>query len=190
MAEAVSGIGLMLGPVIGGLIFNYTTYFWTFFAFGAILIFSAILTLFITPNSLNKSTQEEEGEEGQHNGNQKKVTFSIFLFNKRCMFAFISCSVICLFMTYASSFLTDVLSKEKGIDEKYNGLILALPCLTYALSSAMVSKIMGTFPRRLFMLFAFLLLACSTLLQGPSEMLSLPDMNALVIIGLGLSGIA
>ena len=92
-------------------------------------------------------------------------------------------------MTYSSSFLTDVLTNEKGIPEQYNGLILALPCLTYALSSAVVSMIMGRFPRRLFILAAFLLLSVSTIMQGPSEMLHFPD-NGLVLAGLALSGIA
>lgn len=189
MAEAVSGIGLMLGPVIGGIIYTSTDYFWTFFFFSAVLFLSALFTLFITPNSLNESLEcGEENVDSQ--GKVKKVTFSMFIFNKRCIFAYISCSVICLFMTYSSSFLTEVLKNDKGIDEKYNGLILALPCLTYAISSTLVSMIMGRFPRRLFILIAFLLLACSTLLQGPSAMLHFPDSNNLVLLGLGLSGVA
>jgi len=69
-------------------------------------------------------------------------------------------------------------------------LILALPCLTYAISSSLVSMIMGTFPRRLFILFAFLLLAVSNLMIGPSEMLDFPDTNNLVLTGMALSGIA
>lgn len=105
---------------------------------------------------------EEAGS--QANAPKKEVTFSMFIFNKRCAFAFASCSVICLFMTYSSSFLTDVLKKEKDIPEEYNGLILALPCFTYAVSSTLVSMIMGRFPRRLFILLAFFLLAISTLM--------------------------
>jgi len=49
---------------------------------------------------------------------------------------------------------------------------------------------MGTFPRRLFILFAFLLLAVSNLMIGPSEMLDFPDTNNLVLTGMALSGIA
>eukprot|EP00347_Sterkiella_histriomuscorum_P020522 403337480 len=189
MAEAVSGIGLMLGPVIGGAIYTLTDYFWTFFFFAAVLFLSALFTFYAAPNALNKSLENTE-EEGLDPSKVKKVTFSIFIFNKRCAFAFISCSVICLFMTYSSSFLTDVLKNDKDIPEAYNGLILALPCLTYAISSTLVSMIMGKFPRRLFILLAFVLLAISTVLQGPSEMLKLPDTNNLVLSGLALSGIA
>ncbi len=55
MAEATSGIGLMIGPVLGGFIFEACGYFWTFTIFGIILGLSALITLLITPNSLNIS---------------------------------------------------------------------------------------------------------------------------------------
>ncbi len=93
-------------------------------------------------------------------------------------------------MSFTAPFLSKVLVTEKGIDQAYTGLILALPCLTYAISSTVVSYIMGNFPRRLFILFAFWLLAISTFLQGPSEILGFPDSNIMVILGLGLSGVA
>jgi MFS family permease len=188
MAEAFSGIGLMIGPVISGFLYTYADYFWTFVVFGVILGLSCIFTLFVTPNSLNKSIQDEDGEIDEETA--KKVTFSMFMINKRSAFAFISCSVICIFMSFTAPFLTEVLSDEKGIPEVYNGLILALPCLTYAISSTLVSYITGYFPRRLFIMFAFLLLALATFLMGPSEILGFPDNNAILITGLGLSGVA
>jgi len=55
MAEAVSGIGLMIGPVIGGFLYTLTNYFWTFVFFSGILFLSGTFTLIVTPNSLNDS---------------------------------------------------------------------------------------------------------------------------------------
>lgn len=54
-AEAVTGIGLMLGPVIGGPLFEYLGYFWSFAVFGAILLVSMTIAIFITPGALNDS---------------------------------------------------------------------------------------------------------------------------------------
>jgi len=89
------------------------------------------------------------------------VSFSMFLSNKRAMFALTSCLIVCFFMSYQSAFLTDVLKNEKGIDEIWNGPILALPCLTYTISCILVNFVVGKFPRRLLILVSFLLLAVS-----------------------------
>ena len=188
MAEAFTGIGLMIGPVFSGFLYEWIGYFLTFLIFSTVLVVSGILTLFFAPNSLNKSIGEEESHADEKVKN--KISYLKILTNRRAILAYISCSIICIFMSFAAAFLTEVLSLEKGIPTVYNGLILALPCLTYAISSTLVSIIMGNFPRRLFILFAFLLLALAVFLQGPSEYLGFPNDNAILIVGLGISGIA
>jgi MFS family permease len=60
MAEGVSGIGLMIGPVIGGFLYTLTDYFWTFVFFSSILGLSCAFTIMVTPNSLNSSLCDEE----------------------------------------------------------------------------------------------------------------------------------
>jgi len=93
-------------------------------------------------------------------------------------------------MSYQSSFLTDVLRKEKHIPEFWNGPILAMPCLTYTISCILVDKATGKIPRRVLILVSFMLLACSMVLQGPSEMLGIPDNNYCVLTGFALNGVA
>ena len=93
-------------------------------------------------------------------------------------------------MSYQSSFLTDVLRKEKHIPEVWNGPILAMPCLTYTISCILVDKATGRIPRRVLILVSFMLLACSMVLQGPSEMLGIPDNNPCVLAGFALNGVA
>ena len=53
-AEAVTSIGLMLGPVIGGPLYNLCGYFWSFAIFAGFLIISLAVSLLITPSSLNR----------------------------------------------------------------------------------------------------------------------------------------
>jgi MFS family permease len=52
-AEAVTSIGLMLGPVIGGPLYSLCGYFFSFTIFAGFLIISLIVSLIITPSSLN-----------------------------------------------------------------------------------------------------------------------------------------
>jgi len=60
-AEAFTGIGLMLGPVIGGPFYSLLGYFGCFACFSGVIFFSMIVSLIITPSALNKNT--DEGQE-------------------------------------------------------------------------------------------------------------------------------
>lgn len=164
-AEAVTGIGLMLGPVIGGPLYEFLGYFGSFSVFGAMLLVSMTIALFITPSALNDSPEEEE--ESVPGEIASQVSFKMFLLNKRSLFALTSCMIVCFFMSYQSAFLTDVLA-SKGFTSKTSGLVLALPCLTYTISCIMVNFIVGKVPRRLLILVSFLMLAVSMIFQGPS----------------------
>ena len=55
MAESATGIGLMIGPIIGGFIYNSLGYFATFFIFGIILFVNLIIAYLFCPDYLNKS---------------------------------------------------------------------------------------------------------------------------------------
>ena len=50
----------MLGPVVGGPLYDVLGYFWSFACFGLMLIISMIVSFIITPRALNDSTEEEE----------------------------------------------------------------------------------------------------------------------------------
>lgn len=62
-AEAVTGIGLMLGPVIGGPLYLAVGYFNSFICFAGILVFSLIVLYCIAPKELNSASEEEEVSE-------------------------------------------------------------------------------------------------------------------------------
>ena len=59
-AEAVTGVGLMLGPVLGGPLYTAFGYFVSFAIFGGILFVSMTIVMFITPGTLNESIFNEE----------------------------------------------------------------------------------------------------------------------------------
>ena len=57
-AEAVTSVGLMLGPVIGGPLYNLCGYFWSFAIFAGFLIVSLAVSILITPSSLNRKIEQ------------------------------------------------------------------------------------------------------------------------------------
>jgi MFS family permease len=62
MGEAAAGIGTMVGPVIGSVLYAYLGYFWAFMFFAVMLGFSGILSFFILPNALNNKMQSSDKE--------------------------------------------------------------------------------------------------------------------------------
>lgn len=51
--EAAAGVGLMFGPVIGGVLYTWLDYFGAFMCFAVFLAFGGMLCWFYIPNSLN-----------------------------------------------------------------------------------------------------------------------------------------
>ena len=47
----------MLGPVVGGPLYDLTGYFLSFACFGLMLLVSMIVAFIITPSALNNSTE-------------------------------------------------------------------------------------------------------------------------------------
>ena len=169
LAEAAVGIGLMIGPVLGSLMYGFLSFMGTFMTFAGILFLNLIVVYFCVPNSLNFDNEEDSifDETTESQDEDTKITYSMFLKNKRSAFSFISCAMICIFSNFSSSFMALVL-ESYGIPDYEIGYIFALPCLTFVFSSVSISYIVGKFPRRVFILFSFILAGCSLLLMGPS----------------------
>lgn len=62
MAEAFAGLGLMLGPVIGSLLYTVLEYMDTFLVLAVMLCVNLVLVFFALPNSLNYAEVEEKLE--------------------------------------------------------------------------------------------------------------------------------
>jgi predicted MFS family arabinose efflux permease len=119
-----------------------------------------------------------------------QVKYSWFIFNRRSMFAFFSCTVICIMYQFPSSFVTIVLKEEKHIDPKYHGVILAVPALFYVISSTITGYITEKMPRRIFVLLSFVLMTIALFLFGPSYLLHIPEKFYIFMIGYALLGVA
>lgn len=54
--ETAAGLGLMVGPLIGGELYVEFGYFWCYMMLAAFLFCDMIFTLFVMPNSINGSS--------------------------------------------------------------------------------------------------------------------------------------
>lgn len=59
LAEAFTGLGLMMGPVLGSILYSMFTYLETFLSLALILILNMIVVLLVLPSTLNYAKEEE-----------------------------------------------------------------------------------------------------------------------------------
>ena len=67
--EQALGVGDMIGPALGGLIFEFVGFAGTFFMFGTLIFLGTLLSVIWIPNRLNKvstSTDKMMAEEEVH----------------------------------------------------------------------------------------------------------------------------
>jgi len=114
----------------------------------------------------------------------------MFLSNRRALFAFLACGIICILTSYSSGYLTVVLTETMNVDTEYVGIILALPATAYIISSIAVNYFVEYIPRRIFIFATFLVYTLAIFMMGPSEFLDFPNDLYIFLIGYFISGIA
>jgi MFS family permease len=120
--QSACGIGLMIGPVLGSMIYGQLGYENTFFTFAGILLASCALVFFILPKRLNKLDADldalaEDQERSSNHQPAKQVTFSMFLLNTRAMLAVFSSMIAMVFMLFYNSILAvELASMGVGVD--------------------------------------------------------------------------
>jgi len=55
--EAAGGLGLMVGPPMGGFLFGIFNYAWTFYLFSVLITVNLLLQIYYVPNCLNNSVE-------------------------------------------------------------------------------------------------------------------------------------
>lgn len=107
--ESAIGMGLMIGPVLGQLLYNVLGFEYTFYCISGILCIPFILIIFFVPNKLNRSSQERNDSltSSQRKENEKKITYKMLLANKRVLVAGISSVFAMIFMLFYDTIYSD-----------------------------------------------------------------------------------
>jgi len=53
--EAASGLGMIVGPPLGSLIYGFSGYQWSFYAFSILILSNFAQCVFLIPNKINKA---------------------------------------------------------------------------------------------------------------------------------------
>jgi predicted MFS family arabinose efflux permease len=88
------GIGISLGPIIGGLIYEPFKFDGTFYFFASTNIISFVLVMFMIPNSVNKGLENEnEEDKNQDTKEDYHISYVRILLNFRAFMAIITGAV-------------------------------------------------------------------------------------------------
>jgi MFS family permease len=153
--ESMVGLGLMLGPIMGQIIFNAVGFQSTFYVTAGILGVPLLLCIVYVPSRLN-TYEYKEAENGidektgvartssqqqlyLDGGGQvaKPLTFVTILKNPRAMMASISSIFAMIFMLFTDTIFSNY-AISIGVSDQYIGYIFAMPCLVYTICAPMV----------------------------------------------------
>jgi predicted MFS family arabinose efflux permease len=110
-----TGVGLAIGPVLGSFIFEFFGYRNTFILYGGILLIAIIPLLIFVPKKPNRLGYNRSRQESLENSlklkasnamiNGKPISYSMFLFNLRCVVNLFACTVLLLLINFLDSIL-------------------------------------------------------------------------------------
>lgn len=190
--EAMTGIGLIMGPLIGSLLFAYGGYSFTFHVFAALFMTTACLIKCLFPEHIDRV--EEVKEECFNDGyidlpgevslavKAKEIGYSDLFKIKRFMFAGLSGTLGYLSFSYLEPILAFRLS-EFSISQSQIGLFFTILPVFYILSSVMVQFIPRGIQKRAILISAAFASCFVNLMTGPSQLLFMPNSLWLMIIG-------
>ena len=123
LLEAANGAGLFVGPIFGGLIYQFTHFWVPFF------IFTAIFLTFI-PFMRRAMTPDLDVDDNKDN-NSNRINYFQLLKHKRVLFAALTqfFNIVCF--TYGQPIFGPRLSDVYGFSDAIIGVCFALPTISY-----------------------------------------------------------
>ena len=79
-----------------------------------------------------------------------------------------------------------VLEFEKHVPTQYNGIIVSYGSFMYLMTTLLTGHIGHLMPKRLFILFSFVMISIGMFIMGPSALLGLPNVLWIFLLGQGI----
>lgn len=193
MIEISLGGGMALGPVIGGFLYEYVYYTWSF---GIMSILYTLVLVFLFPYILNfnlndKTQEEQKKDETEMEMKTEPIKIRNIVKNR---------NFILTFLVFIFSYITYNLI-QPGFSQHvhdYNGsedtvgIIFGVGDLTYAFTGFLLLHFLSKIKikRKYFFLFGGTMSMISLLILGPENYTYLPKNLTVVAIGMGLIGFA
>ncbi|CDW85626.1 permeases of the major facilitator superfamily [Stylonychia lemnae] len=193
--EIATGLGDMVGPALGGFVFQSSGFVGTFLAFSAIVFVGAIISIIKIPAMLNKKSTSinllsnvEETSSINENNDDKSEGSVISDTYPQVLICLLSACFAVIFTLYIDCILALHLHSMYGVQHNLLGIFFLLASITYVIGAPLGSYLSTRMHRRYVVFLAFGCMIIQNTLQGPSYILGLPDSLILVVIGVSMIG--
>jgi MFS family permease len=194
MMEMLTGMGLMLGPLLGGVLYTVGGYQTPFYTMAA--IFFVVIPLMwknLPPENYNPPDKSDILLQSEKENKKPQKTLSLikFLTNRRifCTFLIVTLSdcMLCFLEPTLSPHLESYTSSTLLIS-----FLFSIGTIFYVIFMGIISFFPKSIDRRLWMILGTFLLSISSFLLGPEPLLSLPHsicwpIISMCILGTGMS---
>jgi MFS family permease len=182
LLEAANGAGLFVGPIFGGLVYQFTHFCVPFFLFTAI---AWILLPF-----MKRSMGEELDRDDNKDNDAPRLGYWQLLKHKRVAFAGMNQFMNIVVFTAGQPIFGPRLTNDYHLSNWLVGVVFAVPTIAYIVTGPiLLPLITKKFEPRATMMIGFLILSLCCFVIGPSKILGFPKESvALMIIGLVILG--
>jgi len=178
LLEAANGAGLFVGPIFGGIVYEFTHFCAPFFLFSGIL-------LILFPFMMKAMTSDLDRDDNADNS-APKIGYIKLLKHKRVFFAGMNQFMNIIVFCSGQPIFGPRLANVYGLSNLMVGLMFAVPTIAYIVGGPiLLPMIAKKFETRSTMMIGFIILSSCCILIGPSKILGLPSESLpLMIIGL------
>jgi MFS family permease len=176
MQNMLAGVGMMVGPLLGSLLYGLGGFSFLFFVYGGLFLVLLPLSYMLIPKDRPYEKPKQE------------VSLRPLLTHRTLL---LDGLVVSLSMI-AMSFLEPILSthlETYGVPVEVIGVMFTIPTVSYALTAVFVGKLPKSWTPKVIMLQGLVLTSISMLLIGPWEFLFLPRSLWVVVVGLAVLGV-
>lgn len=183
LLEAANGAGLFIGPIFGGLVYQYTHFCVPFFSFSA-------LFLLCVPFMMRSLGPELDRDDTADN-DAPKVGYFTLLRHKRVLFAGINQFWNMIVFTSGQPIFGPRLEETYELGALMVGVMFAVPCIAYIIGGPVLIPVLAKkFEPRTTKIIGFFILSFCCFIIGPSKILGFPDHSfPMMVVGLVILGV-
>ncbi|CDW75990.1 permeases of the major facilitator superfamily [Stylonychia lemnae] len=203
--EMAVGVGAILGPAIASFLYDFVGYVGTFVFFSGVVFVGIILSKIRIPNTLNErtadktitqldndQTTETEKQSLKQIESEGKVYSELkYIDSFKDSESFILLLTACfsvVFTLYIEAILAIQLYKIYGVQQNLVGLFFLSASFLYVIGAPLASWLAKYIHKRYIILIALIIMVFQSFLEGPSQILGMPQSLLMVSIGVSLLG--
>ena len=211
LGNASTGIGAIVGPVIGALVYATLGFQVSLFIFSCFIVLMIVLSALLLPNSLNENAEtsqdwhlnEEPSEDLQplmesapdQVRQERRFTKADFSFSKILSHPRTAFCYFCRFMSqftisYPMPFLSVHMNERFGVPDEFIGYVYMIVSLCFVLSAISYPLCLRPIPRRILLVISFVMLSICFAVGSHSKYLGFSDSMWTIIFAMVFLGCA